>query len=166
MTADKSTACVFNERISRRYAIIERGYRSFLRSAVMRFAIPLSILAAALVAGATTGSAIAADKTGKTAHACFRADDVRSWKFLDHQQRINLSTNRRDVFTAEVIGICPSADFSLTLGIKSRTTSFICEGDDAGLFVSNLGGAERCHMQKIRKLLPDEVAALPKDAKP
>jgi hypothetical protein len=130
----------------------------------MRFAIPLSILAAALVTGAMSGPATAADK--KPARACFRADDIRTWKFYNHQQHINLTTNRKDVFTAEVIGICPSADFAQTLGIRSRLSSFICEGDDADLFVHDASGPQRCQMQKIHKLSADEVAALPKEQKP
>jgi hypothetical protein len=132
----------------------------------MRFAIPLSILAAALVAGATSGAATAADKTSKPAKACFQANDVRNWKFYDHQKRVNLTTSRKEVYTGEVIGICPSADFSETLGIKSRLSRFICEGDDAGLFMSDAAGPEHCQMQKIRKLTPDEVAALPAEQKP
>jgi hypothetical protein len=132
----------------------------------MRFAIPLSILAAALVAGATSGAATAADKASKPAKACFQANDVRNWKFFDHEKRVNLTTDRKDVYTGEVIGICPSADFSQTLGIKSRLSRFICEGDDVGLFMSDAAGPEHCHMQKIRKLSADEVAALPKEQKP
>jgi hypothetical protein len=147
------------------YTLLSAGaHRSLLRSAAMRFAIPLSILAAALVAGATSGAATAADK--KPPKACFQTDEVRNWKFYDHQQRINLSTSRKDVYTAEVIGICPSGDFSQTLGIKPRSSNFICEGDDAGLFVRSLSGAERCRMDRIRKLSADEVAALPKEEKP
>jgi hypothetical protein len=132
----------------------------------MRFAIPLSILSAALVAGATTASAVAADKDKKSAKACFQADDVRNWKFFNDNEQVNLTTSRNGVFTGEVSGVCPSADFSLTLGIKSRFSRFICEGEDATLYVRGGPGGDRCRMQRIRKLTPAEVASLPKEQKP
>jgi hypothetical protein len=136
----------------------------------MRLAIPLSILAAALVAGAaSTAATAAADNKSKSARACFLPNDVYGWKAVGKtDERLNVRVRNSDYYTADLIGSCLNLDFAQSIGLETYTSGFICEGDDAKLFVRSPGGRghDRCQLQKFRKLSKEEVAALSKDEKP
>jgi len=132
----------------------------------MRFALPISILTASLVAGAASLSATAADAP-KTQRACFLPDDIRNWKSVEQDTRLNLTIGNKDVYTAEFFGNCPGVDFNNTLVIKNQgASSFICEGDMATLFLRQAGSPQRCELSRFRKLTVDEIAALTKQEKP
>ena len=132
----------------------------------MRAAIPLSLLAAAVVAGAATQAATAADKTEKPSRACFRPSDVQSWKMTNKQQGINLSVLHGGVYSAQVLGYCAGADFAQKIAIVSESSNFVCEGDQAKLVVRDVQGPESCQLLKFHKLTDDEVAGLSKADKP
>ena len=132
----------------------------------MRFALPISLLAASLVAGAAGLSATAADGP-KTPRACFLPDDIRNWKSIKQDTRLNLTIGNKDVYTAEFFGNCPGVDFDNSLVIKNQGASiFICEGDMATVFLRQAGGPQRCELSHFRKLTAEEVAALTKQEKP
>lgn len=132
----------------------------------MRLAIPLSILAATLVAGAVTGTAGAADKQKKPPAACFRASDVQGWKLTNNSQGINLSILHGGVYSAKVLGQCSGAEFANRIAIVSSPSSFVCEGDQAKLAVRDVTGPQSCQLLNFHKLTPDEVAALSSADKP
>ena len=132
----------------------------------MRAAIPLSLLAAAVVAGAAAPVATAADKTEKPSRACFRPNDVQSWKMTNKQQGINLSVMHGGVYSAQILGYCAGADFAHKIVIVSTPSNFVCEGDQAKLVVRDVQGPEFCQLLNFHKLTDDEVAGLSKADKP
>jgi hypothetical protein len=137
----------------------------------MRSVLLRSLLAAALVSGAVTGVAMAADDakdktTVKPTRACFLPRDVSGWKLAGNRDQLNLRVNQRDYYTAHVLGICSNINFAQSMALESYGSSFICEGDDAKLAVRDPTGPQRCNLQKFRKLTKDEVAGLSKDDKP
>ena len=124
----------------------------------------LAIAAAALLAlaGAT---ASAADKpAGK--NECFWTRNVTSFAAPDNQT-LYVRVNSRDVFRFDMFGPCPDMDWNQSLALVSRSGDNICNGMDAEVVSHATGvGPQRCAVRNMRKLTPEEVAALPRHAKP
>ncbi len=125
------------------------------------------ILAAALCAG-LSGVAMAADNSASTQRTpCFFLTQWKGWKSPD-PSTLYLGVNVRDVY--EVKLSAPSSQLSSPgahLVSKTRGSNSICSPLDLDLKVAQRGGFSTPLIAKsLRKLSPDEVAAIPKKYRP
>lgn len=127
-----------------------------------------SVLALALAAPAGARSPLEPGQTPaeKPARQCFFARDVNSFAAAS-ETIVNLRVGVRDYYQLEMFGRCPDVDWANRVGLVSRNTSTICTGMDAEIIVAESGiGPQRCLVRNVRKLTPEEVAALSGKAKP
>jgi hypothetical protein len=128
-----------------------------------------AILAAtALVALAAAGSAAAADKPSgppKT-NQCFWTRMADGFAAAD-EHTLNVRVGVRDVYQFEMFGPCQGIDWANRIALVSRPGDQICTGMDAEVISHSPGiGRQRCMVRSVKKLTPEEIAALPKRAKP
>lgn len=119
------------------------------------------ILAAALTLAA--GQAMAATKPAKT---CFSARNVSNFAVVD-DRTVNIRVGVRDVYQLNLLTTCPDIGWQNEIAIKSRSSSFVCSPLDATLIAEGpFGRPQRCEVSGLRKLTPDEIAALPSRERP
>ncbi len=133
--------------------------------------ISLLAIAAALACAAATiaAPAMAAPAPPHEAQACFYSRNLSSWS-SDGRDVVNLRVGVRDFYQLKLLGTCPDLQFAETIGLETRGGSnFICSGLDVTLIVPT--GVthtvpQRCVGASLRKLSPEEAAALPRKQKP
>lgn len=123
----------------------------------------------AVAATALTPAAWAAEPGKPTPRrACFTARDVNNFAAAD-DNNLYVRVGVRQVYHLKMFGNCFDLSWVHALGLVSRGGSFICEGGNAGVDIVTRDpalGPRRCPVSSIRKLTPEEVAALPKKARP
>lgn len=132
----------------------------------------IKLAAALLLVLVATGPACAADSKGtggtggSAGRQCFYARNVNG--FAAQSDRIvNVRVGVRDVYQFELFAPCPDVRWNQALGLQTRGGSnFICSGLDAEIISRTPIGPQRCPVTNIRKLTPEEVAALPRGARP
>ena len=91
---------------------------------------------------------------------CFSASSVNGFDAID-DDTVLVTTGVRNVYQLEIVGVCPDVDWSLRIGLRSRSgSSWICEAIDAELLVPSPSGLQRCPVIGVKKLTPAEVQAL------
>ena len=65
-----------------------------------------------------------------------------------------------------MMGHCPDIDWNQRIALVSRGSDNICTGLDAEIVTHSPIGPMRCPVSHIRKLTPEEIAALPRKARP
>jgi hypothetical protein len=134
----------------------------------LRTAAPL--VACAVMAVGAVGSAPAAAKSplepgSKPPRQCFWNHEVEN--FASNDDRIvNVRVRVKDIYQFEMFGRCDEVDWANHIAIVSRGSDYICTGMDADIVTPSSLGPHRCAVRSIRKLTPEEVAALPKHARP
>jgi opacity protein-like surface antigen len=118
---------------------------------------------AALLALAAT-SANAADKA-PSRNQCFWTRNADGFAAQD-QHTVNIRVNVRDVYQFEMLGTCPDIDWNQRIALVSRGGSSICTGMDAEIVTHSPIGPMRCAVRSVKKLTPEEIAALPRRARP
>lgn len=136
---------------------------------------PLAIAAAAAVlalgvAGAHPDQARADDKAAKPASkdVCFWARNVTSFAAPD-DHTVYVRVNLHDVYRLDLMVSCPDVDWNERIALQSShgAGGSICNALDAEIVSHAVGiGRQRCPVKALTKLTPEEVAALPKRAKP
>jgi Family of unknown function (DUF6491) len=99
---------------------------------------------------------------------CFWASRVENFAAVD-TQNLYLRVGIKDVYQAKLFATCLDLDWVHNLALISSPSSLICEGPTLNVDVAVRGvatGRQRCPVTNVRKLTPDEVAALPKGARP
>lgn len=127
-------------------------------------------LGAALLVFAGAGAATAQQPTeapaAKPQRQCFWTRDVNSFSAVD-EKTVNVRVGVRDYYQFEMLGRCPDVDWSNEIALISRNGSSICSGMDATIVTKSSLGPQRCAVKAVRKLSPEDVAALSaKKAKP
>jgi hypothetical protein len=129
-------------------------------------AMSRSRVAAALLSFASLSACVAEESEPGTATAaaagsgrqCFRPGDVNSFSPQgDDVVYLRVGANRW--FRAEILGTCPDIDFSQRVAIRSRGTSWVCQGLDAEFIVPGPLGLDRCPITSLRRLTDAEVEA-------
>src|SRR5947207_11263797 len=83
------------------------------------------------------------------------------------EHTLNIRVGVRDVYQFEMFGPCLDMDWAQRVALVSRSGSWICTGMDAEVITHATGiGRQRCMVRHMRKLTPEEIAALPKRGKP
>ena len=122
-----------------------------------RFLILAALLPLAASACADTAPpASAASETG--GRQCFRPQDVNGFH-PEGDDVVYLRVGANDIYRAEILGTCPDIDYRLRVAIRSRGTSWVCQGMDAEFVVPGPLGLDRCPITSLRKLNDAEVRA-------
>lgn len=120
----------------------------------------MALLAACAPAPDEPGDAGAAS----SARACFWPGQVSGFRTVRDAEagsdRILVSVGVKDTYLFETFGSCPDIDYAETIGFDQNGSGQICRGVDVDLIVPGPAGTRRCAVRMIRKLTPDEVAAM------
>lgn len=124
-----------------------------------RIAITAAIASLGLAA-ADTSAVAAPEAAAKPQRACFFASQLNGWR-SEGDRVVYLEVGVRDVYRGGLFSRCHDLDSALTLGVRSRGGgSSICDGLDIELVVPSATGPRTCHVTRLQKLTPQEVAAL------
>jgi hypothetical protein len=122
-------------------------------------------LSAFLLAGLCAGTARAEGAASAGApRQCFSTRDIRNFAAQD-DYTINLNIARRDVYQLKTIINCPDVGLRGGLDFKAASEQ-VCGPLDMALVTRTPIGPRECAVKSIRKLTAEEVAALPKRARP
>ncbi|MFM1961077.1 MAG: hypothetical protein RL588_2594 [Pseudomonadota bacterium] len=110
-------------------------------------------------------SEAAKSDAAKPARACFFNRDIRGFAAPD-DKTLYLRVRNKEVFRLDMMGRCPDLDWENRIAIDSRGSSSICDPVDATVLVRGPIGVDRCPVKAITRLTPEEVAALPRKARP
>ena len=130
-----------------------------------------SLMAAggALAAGIALGAALpaaASDKVDKPARqACFFTRDVNGFSAAD-DRTVYVKVGVKDVYRLDLFSRCPDIDWNWRIGIQSHGSDWICSPLDATIIAQSPIGPQRCEVNNVTKLTPEEIAALPKKSRP
>jgi len=125
-------------------------------------------IVAAMAVGAFAQASGDAPPPSKPRPACFWTSRIENFAAVD-EQNLYLRVGIHDVYRARLFSNCLDIDWVHHLALISRSSSLICEGPnlDVDVIVRDVAaGRQRCAVTDIRKLTPDDVAALPKGARP
>jgi len=129
--------------------------------------IPALVLAA-IALTAATGLEVQASAPGakaKPAAQCFRGGRVVNWTVADDQV-IHVRLQTAAVYRVTLVGACPGLGTNRTLAFDGGFNDQVCDGRPAT--VINLAAAAplRCAIKSVRRLPPEEAAALPDAERP
>jgi len=131
----------------------------------MRLTITLAAVAALLAGGASPVLAQSA-KPKYDKNQCFYTRNVTSFA-APNDKTLYVRVGVRDVYRFDMFGRCPDIDWNQRLALVSRASDWICDGMDADVITHAPGiGRQSCPVSSMHKLTPQEVAALPKRARP
>ena len=130
--------------------------RSVQPSLVLAALLPLAAPSACATETGEPGTPMAAAERG--GRQCFRPQDVNGFN-PQGDDIVYLRVGANDIYRAEILGTCPDIDFSHRVAIRSRGTSWVCQGHDAEFIVPGPLGVDRCPITSIRKLNEAEVQA-------
>jgi len=133
----------------------------------MRIQTTLAVIAAMLASVATSPAAMAKSPATKyDRQQCFYTRNVTNFAAPD-DKTLYVRVGVRDVYRFDMFGHCPDIDWNQRLALVSRASSWICNGMDADVITHSPGiGRQRCPVSDMHKLTPEEIAALPKRARP
>jgi hypothetical protein len=137
----------------------------------MRSKIGLAVAAASLLALAAAGPQGAAAKSpleeaAKPKKQCFWAHQATNFASSD-DRFVQVRVGVKDVYQFEMFGHCTDVDYTQRIALATRgDDNRICEGIDADLITPSPIGPQRCLVKNIHKLTPEQVAALPRRARP
>ena len=125
----------------------------------------LTVLAAALSVSAVATASRARSPVETKAGACFWTRNADGFA-AQGDRVVNVRVGVRDVYRFELMGSCPDIDWSNRIALVSRSGSTICTGMDAEIVTRTAIGPQRCPVRSTRRLTAQEVAALPRGARP
>jgi hypothetical protein len=133
----------------------------------MRMKTTLAIAATLLAGVAATPVATAKSPAAKyDRDQCFYTKMVSGFSAPD-DKTLYVRVGAREVYRFDMFGHCPDIDWNQNLALVSRPSSWICNGMDAEVITHSPGiGQQRCPVAHMQKLTPEEVAALPRRARP
>jgi len=119
--------------------------------------------AVALCAGALVPPAAQAQK----GQDCFFHRDTDSFTPVD-DHTINLRVGENRYYQLELLNPCLDLDFSQSIGLRSRGSSWICTGQTnaAEIITRSAAGPQRCQVSSVRRLTPADIAAMPRKDRP
>jgi hypothetical protein len=132
-----------------------------ISSAVGACALALSAFAAS-----TAGATDPAPAAKANSNQCFWARSVESFAAPD-SHTVNIRVGLHDIYQFKMLGPCNDVNWSDRIALVTRGGSdFICTGMDADIVTHSVTGPQRCAVRSLKKLTPEEIAALGKHAQP
>ncbi len=124
--------------------------------------VPLAALLGCALLAAGALPAVAADAPKASQQQCFLARDLNGFNAPD-DHTLYVRSGVKDIYRLDLMSNCIDLTFRQSLGLKSTGGSdWICNPLDAEVVYNEPGMHQRCPVTALRKLTPDEVAALPK----
>ncbi|MET0273997.1 MAG: DUF6491 family protein [Phenylobacterium sp.] len=105
------------------------------------------------------------EPTAKPARSCFWTRNVNNFASSE-PSNVYVRVGVKDIYRLEMLGRCPDVDWAQKVALVSRGSSQICEGLDAEIITQTPIGPQRCAVKAVHKLTPEQVAALPRRARP
>ena len=130
-------------------------------SNLLKFAVLAALAIGLSAAGETPGTSPAQP----AARQCFWSHDVHNFAY-GPPDKVNLRVGVRDVYELTLFGECDDIDHANFLRFDTHGFSSVCSGLDIDLIVPTTLGPRRCQVRSLRQLTPDEIAALPRRARP
>ena len=130
-----------------------------------RTALAASFAAFLALGTAASTPALAKSPAPASKQQCFFTRNADGFAAPD-EKTLYVRVGVRDVYQFEMFGRCPDIDWNQRLALVSRPGSTICTGMDAEVISHSPIGPQRCPVRSVRKLTPDEVAALPRKSRP
>lgn len=125
-----------------------------------------STLALAALAAATFAGSALAQAPAETKRECFYSGNIRGFSAVD-DETLNLQVGGRDdIFQVKLFHPSNDLKFASRIALIGRSGSYICSNYDATLVVPGPAGSQRTPVTSIRRLAPQEVAALPDKQRP
>ena len=97
----------------------------------------------------------------ESGRSCFYTSNINGYSAVnDHTLLIRVG---RDIYRAGLMSDCPGLTFRHTLVLKTATGGgTVCGALDLDIGFADHGMSEKCPVSELRRLTPDEVAAIPK----
>jgi hypothetical protein len=127
----------------------------------MKIHVALAASAAALL---TTTATVASAADKPAPRECFWTRQADGFAAQD-DHTVNVRVSVRDVYQFKLLGSCPDIDWNQRIALVSHGSN-ICSGMDAEIVTHSPIGPQRCAVSDMRKLTPEEIAALPRKARP
>jgi hypothetical protein len=138
--------------------------RGLFREPIMHRLILSSAALVALAACAPSSGSVSSATGRVDANQCFRPNLVRNFS-APNDQTLYVRTSSLDVFQIETT-FCRDMTRALSIALEPVAgSSLLCTGDQATLR-SPVTGPEPCRVRITRKLIADEIAALPSRDRP
>ena len=97
---------------------------------------------------------------------CFYARNISNFTANDNRV-VYLRVGVRDIYRLDLMTACPELGFRQTIEVsRANGSSNICSGVDLTIGFRQSGARRVCPVREMRRLSPDEVAALPKRDRP
>lgn len=117
--------------------------------------LPLTLLSASCAADEPATAASGGQRE------CFWGSQVTGFSDAGPDRAI-LNIGQRESWELTLSAGCPDVDWAMKIGIRGRSGDRICPGRPAELLIPNASGSgfQRCLVQNVRKLSPEEAAAV------
>jgi hypothetical protein len=127
---------------------------------------PIALAASAAALLALSASAAGATDRPAAKSECFWARTVTSFAAPDNKT-LYVRAAGNQIYRFDMFGPCQDMDWNQRLALVSHGGDSICSGMDAEVVNRAAGlGRQRCPVRSMHKLTPEEIAALPRNAKP
>lgn len=106
-------------------------------------------------------------RAASTGNQCFFAGNVSNFTAVD-PRTVNIRVGS-DVYRLDLMSTCRNINWNHRMTLVSRTGSSICTGSGLGTTLVSHGGVagqQRCQVQGITLLTPEQVEALPARDRP
>ncbi|MDB5432350.1 MAG: hypothetical protein JWP35_3466 [Caulobacter sp.] len=133
-----------------------------MRRRILTIVLPVILGCAALAPAAVTSAAPSAE-SGSPPRACFYPRDIRSFTQAENDTAINLRIGAKDVYQLTLLRDCIDLKWERAIQVTDGGAGVrICDGPGVEVITSK----DNCPVSHIRKLSPEEVAALPAKDRP
>ena len=103
----------------------------------------------------------------KPSNACFYGSQTDGFSAAN-DTTVYVRSGIRDIYELKLFAPCIDVDWAQRIALRSHGSDFICEGTNVDYEVISPSpiGRQRCQVTSVRKLTPEQVAALPKKDRP
>lgn len=105
------------------------------------------------------------EPASRAGHQCFLAKLADGFAAPD-QKHLYVRVGSRQVYAFDMFGPCLDLDWAQRIALVSRGSDWICDHLDAEVISPSAIGPQHCLVRHMRRLTPEEIAALPKRARP
>jgi hypothetical protein len=124
--------------------------------------LPLVLTALAAAPAAVTATASVAVTPSHTNQTCFYPGEVRAFTQTP-DNAVNLRVGAKDVYHLTLAGVCENLKWARAISIEGGGAGpKVCEGPGVTVVTED----DRCPVTSIRRLSPEEIAALPSSERP